>query len=159
MPQRKPEYTPELRAAVLAKLLSGGAIKTLAREYSIPEKTLRDWREAGRKLVNDWSAPEGAGKSGPPKDWKWLDERIWNLVGTWFDTLEAVAVASQDAAWVKSQSAAALAVYAGTTTDKLLRLLAALELGGSSGQSVPGGDGGSALLPERAGEAAQPEVD
>lgn len=53
---RTPDYTgagqrqrhaPETREAVIAALLGGESIQSVAEEFRIPANTIRNWREAG----------------------------------------------------------------------------------------------------------------
>lgn len=121
MTQDRQEYTNETKAAVMAALLSGQSVSSVADEYGIPRGTVAGWSSKARK-----EAPL------LPNTKK---EEIGDLiVGYLHANLKALESQSQVFAnqeWLKKQSASELAVLHGVMTDKAVRLLEALTRAGS----------------------------
>lgn len=111
----KTQYPDEVKAAVMAALLTGQSISYVANEYNIPEGTVKGWSRSLRGV-----RPDATEKK----------ERIGGLV---IDNLEAelsTLIAMQhvfrDKEWLKKQSASELAVLYGVIKDKAIRVLEAL---------------------------------
>ena len=118
MPKKKAP-SPETKAAVLAALLEGQAASKVAKDYSLPEGTVRSWRS---RMRNDATplrtvATEKRDEIGPLL-LEYLHENL--------TTLRAQAVFFRDTKWLEKQDAADLAVLHGVVTDKTVRLLEAL---------------------------------
>ncbi len=151
------KYPVATRAEAVARLLAGESPKAIARALSVPESTLRDWRDIARNLVAQWVEEDRARSDAAPKqNHAWLDDQIWGLVGDSIAALRAVAKKAQDDAWLTEQSASSLAVFFGVLSDKLVRVLAALEPYQATGPDDNGDDAGTAALAVVAGETAQP---
>lgn len=43
----KKQYSPEVKAAVIAALLSGQSVSSVAEEYNIPKGTVKGWKSRG----------------------------------------------------------------------------------------------------------------
>lgn len=156
-PKTAKTYTTAQRAEAVARTLAGESPKSIARSLTIPESTIRSWRDTARTLIAEWADEERIRTGGTPKNAAWLNDEIWGLVGDSIAAIRAIARQTANAEWLSGQNAAQLAVLAGVLHDKLVRILSAIELQGSGAGT--GDNAGSARLAERAGEAPQPEVD
>ena len=119
------KHPPEVRAAVLAKLMEGQSITATAKEYNIPKGTVHTWKkhyEAGRKSTTE------------------KNNRIAELLQTYLEESMITLVAQlrfiRNEEWLKKQHASDLGVLMGITTDKTVRLLEAVGIGDDSPDSV-----------------------
>lgn len=122
---------------MLAALLAGQGVTDVAREYRIPEGTVKAWRARIAGSLNE-SAPVVAKR-----------EQIGGLLIDYLHetitTLTLQQKTFRDREWLKAQSAADLAVLHGVLTDKAIRLLEALGAAGplpepNAGPALPSGD-------------------
>jgi len=106
------QYSKETRATVIAALLSGQSICSVAKEYDIPKGTVSYWKTNG----------------GPkdPTQKKDIGVLLVKYLETNLEALQAQAEAFKDPAWLKKQTASDVAVLHGVMTDKAVRLLEAL---------------------------------
>ena len=106
-------YKDETKAAVMAALLAGQSVSSIAREYDIPKTTVSRWKNSGIPI------------SGTQKT-----EHIGELLVKYLETnLEALSVQAEqfkDHDWLRKQTASDAAVLHGVMTDKAIRLLEAL---------------------------------
>ena len=109
-------YSDETKAAVVAALLQGQSISSVAKEYQIPKGTVSGWKR-------------GKGIGGRARATQ-KSEHIGNLVieylSTNLETLKAQAEAFNNKDWLEKQTASDAAVLHGVMTDKAVRLLEAL---------------------------------
>jgi transposase-like protein len=109
------KYSPEVKAAVMAALLQGQSINSVAREYDIPPGTISNWKNR-----------DGVPKSGIQKKQEEIGELLIKLLHTNLVTLEIQSKFFQTEAWLNKQDAAGVAVLHGVVTDKSVRLLEAM---------------------------------
>ena len=107
-----------MKAAVMAALLSGQAIAEVAREYKIPEGTIKAWRARAKDASQ--VAAVAAGKKEA------IGDLLLEYLHTNLSTLKAQAIVFADSEWLRKQGADELAVLHGVMTDKAIRLLEAL---------------------------------
>lgn len=113
----KHEYSDEIKAAVMAALLTGQSVSQVARDYQIPKGTISSWkaRQASR-LIAGIATQKTA--------------EIGNMVVEYLQAnltaLKAQAMAFSDSLWLKKQAASELAVLHGVMTDKAIRLIEAM---------------------------------
>lgn len=116
-------HSDETKAAVMAALLAGQSVSSVARDYKIPKGT-----------VSAWKARHSAGVADNATQKKDVRERIGELVLDHLEeSLKALKVMAATAAnpeWLKGQSASELAVLYGVVADKTHRILEALSDGG-----------------------------
>lgn len=110
-------HKAEVKAAVMAALLTGQSVAEVAAEYAIPEGTVKTWRRQLR-AENILDQPEKKDEIGELL----IDYLRENLI-----TLAAQSIHARDPDWLKKQPASELAVLHGVIADKTVRLLAALE--------------------------------
>lgn len=111
------KYTAEEKAAVLAALLEGQGVSDVAKQYRIPEGTVKSWR----KRLGDAKVATVATEK---------KEEIGDLLVGYLQT-NLAALRSQNAVftdpdWLRKQSASDLAVLHGVMHDKATRLLDAM---------------------------------
>ena len=128
----KRSYTSDTKAAVMAALLQGQAASYVAREYNIPESTVKDW---GAKVKKGEFSPEH------PTQKKEVGDLLLEYLRENMITLRAQAEFARDTHWLGRQSAESFAVLHGVMTDKAIRLLEAFsKFGGSpdaTGDPIP----------------------
>jgi transposase-like protein len=111
------EYDPQLKAAVMAALLSGQSIGAVAAEYNVPRGTVHSWK---RKV-------EGVPQIGSAQEQREIGELVMDYLRASLRTLKAQVEFFGDKTWLSRQNASELAVLHGVQTDKAIRLLEALE--------------------------------
>ncbi len=104
-------YETEVKAAVMAALLQGQSISSLAKEYNIPKGTISNW------------------KNRPKSETQKRDAEIGQLITEYLAenliTLKAQAVFFRNEKWLVKQDASANAVLHGVMADKSIKLLEA----------------------------------
>lgn len=107
----------EVRAAVMAALMTGQGVSEVAAEYKISRRTVGRMRAS---LADELPAVAQQKKDD-------LSELILELVRTNIETLTAQSLAFRDPAFIGKNSAAELGTLYGIVADKTIRILAALE--------------------------------
>ena len=119
-------HSDQTKAAVLAALLQGQSISSVARDYDIPKGTVSGWkRQAGIDAI-------------PVATQKQIDlgEFVVAYLTEALTTIRAQAVQFRDPAWLAQQPAADAAVLHGVMVDKAIRLLEALSPADDAGVGV-----------------------
>ena len=112
--KRSPKpYSADLKAAVMAALLSGQSIGQVARDYHLPKGTVSNWKNRPSSLKN------GTQKSD-------IGDLVLKYLRTNLEALSAQAEMFKDRTWLSQQSASEVAVLHGVMTDKAIRLLEAM---------------------------------
>lgn len=121
------EYPDEVKAQVMAALLTGQSISFVAKTYKIPFGTIASW---SRNL------PRPHRLSSEKRER--IGELIIDNVEAELETTIAMQDVFQDKTWLKKQSASELAVLYGVIKDKNMRVLEALPDGNAdeSGQET-----------------------
>ena len=117
-------YSPELKAEIILKWKTGDTCLGLAKAYGIPQRTIRGWLKAETRDL-------AAIKNKPT-----LDEMAYDLVAETFGALIAIARKAQEPAWLEKQGADGLHLLFGVASDKLIRLLGAVEASHPAGAST-----------------------
>lgn len=112
-------YEPEVKAAVMASLLSGQSVNAVAREYDIPKGTVSSWKRRAGLAVGDVTTQK--------KDM--IGDLLIEYLTANIQALKAQAVQFADLSWLSKQSASEVAVLHGVMTDKAIRLLEAFGAG------------------------------
>ena len=111
------KYSDETKAAVMAALLQGQSVSSLAREYNIPKGTVSGWKGKVRAqqvgVVQDTTQKEEIG------------ELLIEYLRANLEALRAQAKLFSDPKWLAKQDASDAAVLHGVMTDKAVRLLEA----------------------------------
>ena len=118
------EYTDETKGAVMAALLTGQSVSSVAREYSVPKGTVSGWkRQSGVAGVATQKAEPGQ-----------IGALLLAYVYAALDTLTKQMHVFSDEKWLKLQSASEVAVLHGVLADKTIRLLEGLADNAADGE-------------------------
>lgn len=109
------QHSDETKAAVMAALLIGQSVSSVAKEYNIPKGTVSGWKRKVKK---------GVAKIATQKR-KPLEDKLTDLIYVQLDTLLTQHMAVSNPKWILNQTAADMAVLMGVTQDKLMRMLEA----------------------------------
>lgn len=109
-------YTEDLRATVMAALLEGQSVSSVAKEYEIPKGTVSQWKKRTLK--------EGVANSVTQKED--IGDLLLELLRSNVESLIAISKATQDPEWIKKQDAAELGTFFGIKHDKAVRMVEAL---------------------------------
>jgi len=102
----------------MAALLAGQGIQEVAKQYKIPEGTIKAWRARAKDASQ--VAAVAAGKKEE------IGELLLEYLRTNLRTLKAQTIVFSDPLWLAKQDAGEVAVLHGVMTDKAIRLLEAL---------------------------------
>ena len=108
------KYKDETKAAVMAALLTGQSVSSIAREYDIPKGTVSNWKRNTGGTIKRTQKTEHIG------------ELLIKYLQSNLEALSAQAEQFKDREWLKKQTASDAAVLHGVMTDKAIRLLEAL---------------------------------
>lgn len=112
------QYSPETKAEVMAALLAGQSVATVAASYDIPEGTVKSWKNRQRGHPVATVATQKKEEIG---------DLIVEYLRTMLRTLITQAEHFGDKQWLTAQGADQLAVLHGVAMDKTVRILEALE--------------------------------
>lgn len=104
------QHPPELRAEVTAALLAGQGVGAVAKTYELPRSTVSRWKQQA-EITDD------------------IGDLLLKYLRTGIATLTEQHTVFRDPEWLKGQPAGELAVLHGVLTDKVVRLLEAMEGG------------------------------
>lgn len=107
-------HSDQTKAAVMAALLTGQSVGQIAKEYNLPESTIRDWK---RQSADD------------PTPKKEIGQLVLEYLQANLEALKAQTIMFRDMTWLAKQNAADIAVLHGVMTDKAIRLLEAMSKG------------------------------
>ena len=108
------KYKDETKAAVMAALLTGQSVSSIAREYDIPKGTVSNWKRNTGDTIKRTQKTEHIG------------ELLIRYLQSNLEALSAQAEQFKDHEWLRKQTASDAAVLHGVMTDKAIRLLEAL---------------------------------
>jgi transposase-like protein len=112
-------YNEETKGAVMAALLAGQSVSSVAKEYDIPKGTVSGWRKRARTFV------KGGRATPDPKKGERVGDLLLEYLEANLTTLKQQVIAFGDADWLRKQTASDAAVLHGVMTDKAVRLLEA----------------------------------
>lgn len=118
---KRREYSDEIKAQVMAALLTGQSVSEVATRYQIPAGTVKSWRRNSREF-----RPVDPQKSSD------IGELLLAYLHENLVTLRVQVEHFRDKKWLSQQGASELAVLHGVVTDKAIRLLEALEGNGNN---------------------------
>lgn len=111
---RYQKYDPEVKAAVMAALLQGQSINSLAREYNIPTGT-----------ISNWNNRQGVPNNAIQKKQEEIGDLLTDYLRENLTTLKAQATFFRNEKWLVKQDASSNAVLHGVMADKSIKLLEA----------------------------------
>jgi transposase-like protein len=115
------DYTPEVKAAVMASLLAGQSVSSLAKEYNLPKGTVSGWRRQAETI-----AANGVATVATQKKQDQINDLILDVIVAQLKSQVAMAEHAGDKRWLTLQDASAVAMLMGVENDKVFRLLQAL---------------------------------
>ena len=107
-------HSEETKAAVMAALLAGQSVNSVAKEYKLPVGTVKSWKSRG---VAEKATVKKADRIGELL-LEYLEENL--------TTLKEQARIFRTETWLMKQNASDVAVLHGVLTDKSIRLLEAM---------------------------------
>jgi transposase-like protein len=110
------EYPSETKAAIMAALLTGQSIGSIARDYNVPASTIRSWKSRESHSVASVATEKK----------EEIGDLLIHYLRSSLAALRKQAEVFGDTEWLKKQPASELAVLHGVITDKAVRLLEAL---------------------------------
>jgi hypothetical protein len=123
------DYTPEVKAAVMAALMEGQSIREASRTTGVPKTTVQHWNEELRGMV-------GRVPTVPSTKKGQINELLVDLLIAKLESLIALSEHSGDKKWLQSQDASAVAMLLGVSDDKVMRMLEKFE-GDKSESTAP----------------------
>lgn len=112
------QYDEQVKAAVMAALLAGQAVGEIAKQYTVPESTIRSWKS--RQQNGESVAVVATEKK------EFVGDLLVEYLVEALKTLRIQAEFFRDKTWLKSQGASEVAVLHGVVSDKTIRLLEAI---------------------------------
>jgi len=112
-------YSEETKAAVMAALLQGQSVSAVADAYEIPISTVSNWKNRNVAFVSDEKKEE-------------IGDLLLQYMHVTLETMIEQVKHFRDREWLGKQSAESLAVLHGVQTDKLMKMLEALNRAESS---------------------------
>ncbi len=136
-------HPSDVRAAVLAALLSGQRVSEVAASFKLPLPTVKSWWQRwGRKNRVPHQAedvhPDASGASTATEKRQELGDLVMAYLRANLETLAAQQKVFRDPEWIRKQPAESIAVLHGVCLDKAIRLLEALEASGLEAQGSSG---------------------
>ena len=109
------DYSPEVKAAVMAALLEGQSVRTVAAQYNVSKSTVGVWAKEskGVHIVQDSEKKE-------------IGDLLVEYIRASLASMKTQVEHFGDKTWLTSQEADALAVLHGVQTDKAIKLLEAI---------------------------------
>jgi transposase-like protein len=111
-------YSEQTKAAVMAALLTGQSVSSVAKEYKIPAGTVKSWKS--RQLNGESVAVVATEKRLE------VGELLLEYLRENLATLRIQVATFRDEKWLMKQNAADVAVLHGVLTDKAVRLIEAM---------------------------------
>lgn len=115
MTRPRTTYGDDIKAAVMAALLTGQSISAVAKEYKVPSGTVSRWRADASEIIKE----ERAKKTTP------IDVLLFEYLQANLTALKKQTDVFSDEEWLKRQDASSVAVLHGVLADKAVRLLEA----------------------------------
>lgn len=109
------KHSDEIQVQVMAALLAGQGVMEVAREYNLPESTIREW-------VDSDTVAQVRAKKGEE-----IEQRLFEYLVANLTALKKQAEAVSETEYIQRQPAGEIAVLHGVMADKSIRLLEAIE--------------------------------
>lgn len=118
------QHPPEVRAGVVAALVTGAPLGDVCREFNVPVRTAQDWRDAA---VASSHLVRVSGDEARTRRELDLEQLVGDLVSSSISALVAQAGFASERDWFTAQNASGIAEYRGVEFDRLIRLLRAFQ--------------------------------
>lgn len=112
------QYSDEVKGQVMAALLTGQSVSSVAKQYNIPKGTVSTWKQRAHEVA-----------SAPTQKKDLIGDLLLDYLIASLRTLAKQQEVFSESGWLKKQPAAELAVLHGVIADKTVRLLEALTAG------------------------------
>lgn len=119
------EYTPEVKAAVMAALMEGQSLRQIEREYGVAKSTVAAWGKDVEGIV-------GGVQTVPDTKKEQIQGLLIDLFVAKLKSQISLAEHAGDKDWLQKQEASAVAMLLGVSDDKLIRMLEKYESNGSN---------------------------
>lgn len=116
------EYSPEVKASVMAALIAGQSLRQVARETGIPKGTIEHWGNEAKRLAGVSTVSDSKKEQ--------IQELLIDLFIAKIQSQISLAEHAGDKTWLKKQDASAVAMLLGVSDDKLIRMLEKYESNG-----------------------------
>ena len=123
MPRGK-AHPPEVRAAVVAALVTGARLCDVCTEFDVPERTAQQWRD---EAIGASRLVRVTGDEARIRRELDLEQLVGDLVASSISALVAQAGFAAERGWFTAQDASGIAEYRGVEFDRLIRLLRAFQ--------------------------------
>lgn len=114
------DYSPEVKAAVMAALMDGQSIRQIEREYGVPKSTVAAWGKETEGIIVSVRDTLDTKK-------RQITELLVELFIAKLESQISLAKHAGDRNWLQKQDASAVAMLLGVSDDKLVRLLEKFE--------------------------------
>ncbi len=115
-PKGRTDHPPEVKAAVIAALLTGQGVSEVAREYKLDHSIVSKWKsKLSAQTITEIHAKKG----------EHLDNLVYGCLCKALNALDAMAETASKNEYLEKQPANELAVLYGVMADKVVRILEA----------------------------------
>lgn len=111
------EYSPEVKAAVMAALMEGQTIRKAADDHGVSKSTVATWSKEAESVVL------ASVQFVPDTKKERIKGLLIDLLIAKIESQIAINQHMHNKEWLMKQDASALAMLAGVSDDKLIRLL------------------------------------
>lgn len=115
MSKKKTVYSEETKAAVMAALLAGQSVSSVAEQFDVPRGTVAGWSASldGKQTVSNDKKER-------------IGELLIEYLSEALQTMAKQVQVARDETWLKQQEASQFAVLHGVISDKATRILEAI---------------------------------
>jgi transposase-like protein len=128
------EYSPEVKAQVMAALLAGQSASSIAKEFGIPRGTVISWQARKVQPIIEGVATDASGASQKKQDE--INQLVLDLLIAQLKSQISMAEHAGNKEWLFGQDASAVAMLQGVGNDKVFRLLGELNHGAADSEST-----------------------
>ncbi len=133
------EYDPEVKAAVLAALLAGQSVNSVAKEYSIPKGTVSSWAKREEETLGGVrrdaaSQARGGEPNGQAGE---VGSLLLDYLGANLRSLKSQVEVMGEKDYLRAQPIENVALAHGIQVDKAVRLIEALNRAESESDDSP----------------------
>jgi transposase-like protein len=118
-------YSAEMKAAVMAALLTGQSVSSVAREYHLPKGTVSSWKKRSPEVATVATPRDAKRAAADTAEHAEVGALLMQYLQAALRTLKTQVEVFGDKDWLKKQPASEAAVLHGVLADKTIRLLEA----------------------------------
>lgn len=120
----KKEYSDEEKGAVLAALLAGQSVNSVAKEYKIPKGTISSWQKRAHENLDEIRRDAATQLNGGQAQTD-LGAKLARYMETSIDSMTNQVAVMGEKEFLRTQDMQQIAVGHGVQMDKFIRLLEA----------------------------------